>query len=295
VDKLQAMMVFTTVVDRGGFTAAGSKLEMSPSGVTKTIAALEADLGVQLLNRTTRRTALTEYGRQFYDHCTEILSAIGNAESSIRDRNNAPTGRVQIIMPYSFGRVTFAPELPRFARLYPGIELDVFFGDEPTDIIKEGFDLAVLVRDLTDSRLIRRVLHQGPQVTVASPEFVKDHGAPEHPRELADYDCIIGNFGDEWAYQENGGETMTVRVRSRVRLHSGDAVLEAAVAGLGYAQSTWWLFRKELQSGKLVTVLDRYAKPGMPVSVLYPAKQYLPRKVSSVISFLDEITKPTRV
>ena len=292
MNKFQAMLVFTTVAEKGGFTPAASKLDMSPSAVTKNVAALEDELGVQPFNRTTRRIALTDIGREFYERCTEILSALDTAEEAMRDRRAIPQGRVRIIMPYSFGRVTFVPELPEFCRRFPAIDLDVHFSDGPVDLIREGFDLAVLARNLDDSRLIRRILHRGPEVTVASPGYLKEHGVPQVPLDLVQHNCIIGNFGDEWKYRGPDGSESVVQAKGVVTLHSGDAVLEAAVAGLGIAQSTWWLFRKELERGSLVRILNDFSGPGLPVSVLYPAKRYLPKKTTAVIQFLAEITRP---
>jgi DNA-binding transcriptional LysR family regulator len=198
-------------------------------------------------------------------------------------------------MPYSFGRVTFVPELPEFFRRYPSIDLDIHFSDEPVDLIREGFDLAVLVRDLTDSRLIRRILHRGPEVTVASPSYIEQNGTPQTPADLINHNCIIGNFGDEWKFQDPNGDTTSIRVKGKVTLHNGDAVREAAVAGIGIAQSTWWLFRKELERGRLVGILNDFNRPGLPISVIYPAKRYLPTKTTSVIHFLTEITRPSSV
>ncbi|MFC0407753.1 LysR family transcriptional regulator [Roseomonas elaeocarpi] len=291
MNKFQAMLIFTTVAERGGFTVAANKLDMSPSAVTKNVAALECELGVQLFNRTTRSIALTDIGQEFYERCSEILAALDTAEEAMRDRNAVPKGRVRVIMPYSFGRVTFVPELPEFRRRFPAIDLDVHFSDGPVDLIREGFDLAVLARDLDDSRLIRRILHRGPEVTVAAPRYLEEHGVPHTPLDLIEHDCIIGNFGDEWKFRTADGGDTVVQVRGAVTLHNGDAVLEAAVAGLGVAQSTWWLFRKELERGRLVPVLADYQRPGLPVSVLYPAKRYLPKKTTSLIQFLSEITR----
>lgn len=291
MDKFQALLTFRTVTEWGGFTPAASKLGLSPSAVTKSIAGLEHELGVRLFNRTTRRIALTDAGQQFYERTLDILGSLEAAEASMRDTNVAPRGRVNIVMPNSFGRVTVAPELPGFVARHPDITLDIHFNDEPVDMIKEGYDLAVLARELVDSRLIRRILHKGPQLTVASPDYLKRYGTPATPGDLKSHHCVIGNFGDEWRFQDEHARPFSVKVMGRVTLHNGDAMREAAVSGLGIAQSTWWLFRKDIERGALVPILDRYALPGLPVSVLFPEKRYMPGKVAAVIQFLADITK----
>ncbi len=289
MDKFQAFVIFNTVVDHGGFSIAAKKLGMSASAVTKNIGRLEDDLGVMLFNRTTRQIALTDYGRAFHKHCVEILTALDEAESSIRQLGTAPSGRVRLVMPYSFGRVTFTPELPRFVERYPSISLDIHFSDEPVDMIKEGFDLAVLSRELDDSRLVRRILHVGPVIAVASPTYIARYGTPSVPQDLVTHQCIIGPYGSEWTFRHQD-QPISVRIAGSIALHNGDAVREAAVAGLGIAQSTWWLFRKELQQGTLIPVLSDYDREGVPISVLYPAKRHISRKTAAVLDFLKEIT-----
>ncbi|MDB5644198.1 MAG: transcriptional regulator, LysR family [Hyphomicrobiales bacterium] len=287
-------MVFKAVVDQGGFTSAARRLNISPSAATKNLSALENELGVQLLNRSTRRVALTDYGREFYQSCTEILASLEEAEAALRAKNTAAKGLVRMVMPYSFGRVTFTPELPAFFAEHPEIRLDVHFSDDAIDIIKEGFDLAVRSRELEDSQLIQRVLHKGPVICVASPDYLARHGTPSVPDDLKDHACIVGNYGSEWRFQSADGLGHRVTVNSVLTLRNGDAVREAAVAGLGVAQSTWWLFRKDLQEGKLVPVLDAFEREAVPISVCYPARKHVPQKVAAVLGFLKSITAARR-
>lgn len=291
VDKFQSMLIFTTVAEQLGFSAAAEKLNMSPSTITKNVAALEYQLGVQLFNRTTRRIALTDLGRDYYEQCSQIMVAMATADESMRNQNSVQKGLVRMVMPYSFGRVTFIPELPAFFERYPDIDLDVHFSDEPIDMIRQGADLAILARDLEDSGLICRVLHRGPEITVASPAYLDKFGVPLSPEDLTQHRCIIGNFGDRWHFKGPDGEASSVRVKGRVTLHNGDAVLGAAVGGIGIAKSTWWLFRKELEKGRLVPVLSEWSRPGFPISVIYPARR-LPSRMATVIQFLSEITQP---
>lgn len=290
MNKLQAIKAFTHVAERRGFTAAAKKLGMSASAVTKSIARLEDELGTQLFNRTTRRIALTDSGQEFYERCVRILTELEDAETAIRESTATPQGRVRMVMPFSFGRVTFVPMLPEFYRRYPDIVLDVSFSDRAVDLIAEGYDLAVRTGDLSDSRLIRRVLTKGPMLTVASPKYLAVHGRPKTPADLAKHNCVLGRFGPEWTFRNGNGGLINVRVNGNVWLWSGDAVREAAVAGVGIARSTRWLFRKDLEAGLVESVLEEYAVDGVPVSVLYPAKRHMARKLAAVIDFLVEIT-----
>jgi DNA-binding transcriptional LysR family regulator len=290
VNKLQAIKAFTNVAERRGFTAAAKRLGMSVSAVTKSIARLEDELGTQLFNRTTRRIALTDYGQDYYERCIRILADLEDAEAAMRESSASAKGRVRMVLPFSFGRVTLVPALPAFYARHPDITLDLSFSDRPVDLIEEGFDLAVRTGDLSDSRLIRRILTKGPMMTVAAPKYLAAHGTPETPEDLARHNCILGRFGPEWSFKRKDGSVFDIRVDGNLSVWSGDAVREAAVAGLGIARSTRWLFRKDLEAGAVVSVLDEYAVDGVPVSVLYPAKRHMARKLAAVIDFLVDIT-----
>ena len=290
MDRFQALQIFRTVVEQGSFTAAARKLNMSPSAATKNITSLELHLGAQLLNRSTRSIALTDHGRSFYDATVAILSRLQDAETGVRDANSVARGLVRIVMPPSFGRVTFTPELPVFLDENPGISLDVHFSDKPVDMIKEGFDLAVRSREQDDSQLIQRILHRGPMVTVASPTYLARHGEPKNPQDLSGHRCITGIFGSEWRFRTTDDSEERIQIKSAVSLRSGDNVREGAVAGVGIAQSTWWLFRKDLAEGRLVRILEPFECAAVPISVFYPAKRNMPRKVSMVIDFLLRIS-----
>ena len=219
-----------------------------------------------------------------------MLSRLEEAETDLREANSIARGRVRIVMPPSFGRVTFTPELPAFLDENPGISLDVHFSDRPVDMIKEGFDLAVRSREQEDSQLIQRILHRGPMVTVASPAYLAKHGVPQTPQDLLKHRCITGVFGSDWRFRLPGGGEERIQINNSIMLRSGDNVREGAVAGIGLAQSTWWLFRKDLAEGRLVRVLEDYEREAVPISVFYPAKRNVPRKVSLVIDFLMRIS-----
>lgn len=287
-----ALSVFVRVVEHGGFTAAAGKLGLSASAVTKTIARLEDELGTQLFNRTTRRLAPTDYGQEFYERCVHILADLEDAEANLRRGSAVTRGRVRAVVPISFGRVTLVPELPRFFARYPEIGLDLSFSDEAVDMIAEGYDVAVRTGQISDSRLTTRLLTRGPQVTFAAPAYLARHGEPETPHALAAHNCIVGRFGPEWSFRAPDGSRFTQRVAGNLVIGSGDALREAAVAGVGIAQGTWWLVRKDLEAGALRPLLEGWAvTEGNPVSVLYPPQRHLPAKLRAFLDFLVEITR----
>ncbi|MDF1610246.1 LysR family transcriptional regulator [Hoeflea sp. YIM 152468] len=291
MNKFNAIQIFVRVTEHGGFTAAAKRLGISVSAVTKAVSRLENELGAQLFARTTRQIRITDYGQEFYERCVQILAELEDAETALRHGATASRGRVRVVLPFSFGRVTVIPELPRFIERYPLIELEIDFSDAAVDMISEGYDIAVRTGEISDTRLNTRVLTRGPQVTVGTPEYFEQFGKPETPEDLVNHRCIIGRFGSEWSFRRPNGGRYAVRVPRNYVFNSGDALREAAVAGLGITQGTWWLLRKDLESGAIVSVLDDYADQGMPVSILYTANLYVPRKVRAFLDFLIEITK----
>jgi DNA-binding transcriptional LysR family regulator len=291
MNRFMALTVFTKVAEHNGFTAAARRLGLSVSAVTKTVARLEDDLGAQLFNRTTRHLHTTDLGQEFYERCTRILADLEDAEGALRLGSLSYKGRIRVVVPFSFGRVTLVPELPAFTRDYPEITLEMNFSDGPVDMIAEGYDLAVRTGDVSDSRLITRLLTRGPTVTFASPAYLKRHGTPKRPDDLVRHNCIVGRFGPEWGFRGPDRQPMTIHVNGNMVVNSGDALREAAVAGIGIAQGTWWLARKDLERGAVVSILPDYAQDGMPVSLLYPAQRHLPAKVRVFIEFLVAITR----
>ncbi len=286
-----ALGVFVRVVEQGGFTAAAGKLGLSPSAVTKTVARLEDELGTQLFNRTTRRLRPTDFGQEFYERCVHILADLEDAESTLKRGNVVSRGRIRAVVPLSFGRVTLAPELPRFFERYPEISLELHFSDGTVDLIAEGFDLAVRTGAFSDSRLTTRLLTRGPQVTVAAQRYLEQHGEPDSPEALRDHNCLISRFGPEWSFRGADGLPFTLRVQGNAVINSGDALREAVVAGAGIGQGTWWLYRKDLERGDLKRILAGHEAEGAPVSVLYPPQRHLPAKLRAFIDFLVSITR----
>lgn len=291
MNKFMAIKVFVRVAEEGGFTSAASKLGVSVSSVTKAISRLEEDLGALLFTRTTRQIRITDYAQIFYLRCVAILADLEDAESELRQGTGAASGQVRAILPFSFGRVTVLPELPHFYEKHPNIKLEIDFSDDSVDMIAKGYDVAVRTGTIADSLLNMRVLTRSEQVTVASPSYLEQYGTPEVPTDLKKHNCIVGRFGPAWAFLTEDGQPDSVQVSGSIIINSGDALREAAVAGLGLAQGTWWLFRKDLEAGRVVPVLKGFAAPGMPISILYSANRHTPRKVRAFIDFLIQISK----
>jgi LysR family transcriptional regulator for bpeEF and oprC len=290
VNKLLAMLAFVRVAESGSFTSAAAQLGVSVSAVAKAVARLEEDLGTQLLARSTRRLALNDDGRNFYARCQQILNDIEDAEASVKAAGETPKGRLRMALPVLFGRLTFLPRVAEFHGRYPDIVLDLSFDDRPVDLIEQGLDIAVQVGNLNDSRCITRVLNHGPRVTAASPFYLKLHGEPKVPADLAAHNCIISNFGPAWPFNDEGNR-IEVLVRGNLVVTGGDALREAVLLGLGIAQSNWWTLRHDLTVGTLKQVLEGYAVEGRPISLIYPPTRHVPRKLRVMIDFLVEITR----
>jgi DNA-binding transcriptional LysR family regulator len=291
MNKFTALHIFTKVAENRGFSAAARKLRISTSTVTKTVARLEDELGIQLFNRTTRRLHTTDYGQTFYERCVQILADLEDAEAALRAGSSSHRGRIRVATPFSFGRVTLVPALGGFLEKYPDITVELEFNDRVVDLITNGYDVGIRTGEINDSRLVSRLLTRGAEVTFASPAYLNARGTPRHPQDLRDHNCIVGGFGPDWRFKKSGEDPVTIRVRGNLVVSNGDALREAAVAGIGIAQGTWWLVRKDLERGDVKPVLANYAQMGMPISVLYPAQRHLPAKVRVFIDFLVAITR----
>ncbi len=284
------MLAFVRVAESGSFTSAAAQLGVSVSAVAKAVARLEEELGAQLLARSTRRMALNDDGREFYARCQQILNDIEDAEASVKSAGETPKGRLRMALPVLFGRLTLLPRIAEFNARYPEIVVDLSLEDQPVDLIERGLDIAVQVGNLSDSRCISRVLNHGPRVTAASPAYLKRHGEPRTPADLAGHNCIVSTFGPIWPFNDHGTR-IEVPVRGNLVVTGGDALREAVLHGLGIGQSNWWTVRHDLAVSSVKPILEEYAVEGRPISVVYPPTRHVPRKLRVMIDFLVEITR----
>jgi DNA-binding transcriptional LysR family regulator len=289
MNKLVGMLAFVRVVESGGFTRAAQRLGLSVSAVTKNVSRLEADLGTQLLARTTRRITVTDFGREYYASCRRVLGEIESVENALKQSQETPRGKVTLLCPMFFGRINLLPRLSEFYARYPEVEVEVRFGSRYDDITEEGINLAVVVGQLSDSRFASRTLTRSHMLCAATPEYLREHGTPKTIDDLLSHNCLVSRSA-LWQFRE-AGRTVELPVKGNLVVREGDALREATLLGLGIARSNWWLFRQDLPAGTLVEVLRKHRVPGRSISVLYAPTRFLPKKVRVMIDFLVEITK----
>jgi DNA-binding transcriptional LysR family regulator len=282
---IEELHTFVEVADAGGLSPAALRLGVSKSIVSRRLARLEAELGIQLLARTTRGAALTEAGATFRDYAARVCAEIDNARETLMP-TGALRGRLRVAVPLSFGPTHFAPMLAEMARRHPQLQLQTCYSDRFVDLIAEGFDCAIRVGYLPDSNLIARCI--GPVYTklVASPDYVKTKGAPESPEQLADHEALMQGT-ETWQFLE-GDTVITVRPRGRFKADNGTALVAAATAGLGIAYLPDCLTHDHLASGALVPIMTGYPPPPAGAYVVRPPGQHPARKIRVLIDLLIE-------
>lgn len=292
MDQLSALRAFCRVVEAGGFSAAATALNVSHTVMSKQVRQLETMLGAQLLNRSTRRLSLTEAGQTYYSHARRILDELQEADLAVTRHHTAPHGTLRLSAPMAFGTLDVAVWLPRFMALYPELRVDLVCNDRYVDLIEEGFDVALrLARDMPDSTLMARKLGSAPSVLVASPAYLKQHGMPATPQELAQHNCLrftLTPKPDEWEFSTPDGERVTVTVRGNLQSNTSMALRWAALAGSGIANTAAFIVRDDLARGDLVPVLSGYTLRARELYALYPHNRHLSPKVRAFIDFASE-------
>lgn len=284
MDRLDCDRMFVAVLDSGSFAAAARRLGTSSGQASKLVARLEADLGVQLIKRTTRALAATEVGQAYYERMRGILEDFDALEASVRNASGAPAGRLRVAAPLTFGTTQLMPRLIDFGTAFPGIQLDIGFTDRTVNLIDEGYDMAIRIGTPADSRLITRKLCDARVVTVAAPGYIARHAAPNSPVDLAQHDLIIDtNFRDPGNWHFASGP---VAVGGRFRFSNAEACLMAAEAGFGVARIPTFIAGPSLRAGRLVTVLA--GEEGRPhaIHAVYPAARHLAVKVRALVDYL---------
>ncbi len=293
-DSLYEMSVLTKVVAAGSLSAAARDLGVSTAVVSRRLAALEARLGVRLVNRTTRRLALTDEGASYHEACTRILGEIEDADAAAAAQRVEPQGLLKVALPASFGHKHIAPLVPPFAARYPKIQLAFSLSDRTVNVIQEGYDLAIRIGELEDSSLAARKLAPNRRVVCASPDYLKRHAAPRSPDELRQHNCLTTNdLQMNWEYKGPDGKRGVVRVSGHYACDNWEVLREWAMAGLGVALKSTWDVRRQLEDGALVPLLPGYDfDTDVAIYAVYPHRRYLPAKTCVFIDYLAESFGP---
>lgn len=297
MNRLDSDRMFVAVMETGSFVAAAERLGTSSGQASKLVSRLEAELGVRLLNRTTRAISPTEAGRAYYERLQPLLEEFDNLDLSIRDTARTPQGRLRLTVPLTFGALELAPALNEFASRYPQIELDVSFTDRVVNLVDDGFDMAVRVGRPDDSSLIARKLCEVRIVVLGAPTYLESHGEPATPEDLARHECIIDtNFRDpnRWPFRIGVAERLAP-VRGRIRYSNAEACLRAAEAGLGVACVPAFVAGEALRSGRVTQLLAGFETEPYGVHALYPHSRHLAVKVRALVDFLVERYRGTPV
>jgi DNA-binding transcriptional LysR family regulator len=276
------------VVDAGSFSAAARQLRTGQPAVSKTVAALEARLGVRLLVRTTRALTPTEAGQSFYERARRALSEADEAEAAARGAGAGLEGRLKVSAPVTFARLHVAPRLGAFLDAHPKLALDLVMDDRTVDLIAESIDVALRLGALADSSLSARKLAHAERLVLASPAYLARHGAPATPAALLSHQAVVyaqDVGGEEWRFRKGTAET-SVRVPSRLSLTAAEGVREAVLAGLGLAIGSRWMFARELDSGEVVSLLREWTLPGVDLWAVFPTGRLPSAKARVLVNWL---------
>jgi DNA-binding transcriptional LysR family regulator len=288
MDRFTSLTTFIRVVDSGGFSAAGRRLNMSTTMVSNHVHALEERLGTRLLNRTTRKVSLTEVGKAYYDRATQIIADLEQADDIAGAMQSTPRGTLRI---YTATHIVqfVAPVVAEFLGSYPEVKVDLTIGERTIDLIDEGYDLAIRLTPPPDSSLIVRSLATWRHVLCCSPAYLEQHGPPRQLAELSEHNCVrhaLYPFGDEWRFIDRKGMPASVRVSGNLTSNSGETLRRAALQGVGLCLAAGFLVADDLEAGHLIRLLPEYRPVELSMNAVYPHRHHLSAKVRSFIDRL---------
>src|SRR5579871_6788621 len=290
MDRIDAMEAFVTVAELRGFAPAARKLKLSPSAVTRLIAALEDRLGARLLQRTTRSVALTDAGARYLERARRILADVEEAEIAAEGERASPTGKLVISAPVGFGRLHVSPVLTAYLKRHREVSAELRLEDRMINLVEEGVDLAVRIGHLADSSLVARHVGNMRRIVVASPGYLKSRGEPRRPQDIAAHDTI--QFGapgrsTEWRFAEGGSE-VRLSYLPRLTSNNADAAIQYAEAGGGLTRVLAYQAAEAIKRGRLRIVLAKFEQPALPIHVVYPTSRLLSAKVRTFIDLVVE-------
>lgn len=297
-DRAAQMVIFHALIKHGGFTSAAKSLNVSVSHISKQIALLEDNIGIKLVQRTTRSLTLTEAGEVFYQHCEQLFGTLKAAQMDMESQRDDVSGKLRVGISQSFGTLHVIPAIDQLRQLYPQLKVEIHLFDYKVDMIEERLDLWITNNEELPEGYIAQRLADSQFVVAASPDYLIKSGTPSCPSELSDHNCLIYRSRERdytsWAF-DNGQESLCVTVSGDYSVDLAEAVRDAAVAGWGIAYLATYLIKEEFRSGQLIQVLPEWkASQIMPFFAVYPSRKNMPKKLSKVIEFLKQhIGSPT--
>lgn len=289
MSRLDEIITFVEVVNAGSITKAAERLGIVKSAVSRRLNELEDRLKTRLLVRSTAGLSITEAGRAFHERASYIVMEWDQAELAVTDAGANMSGTIRMSAPVSLTNLVLMPHISEFFRLNPGLTLDLSLSDRVVDIIDEGFDLAIRAGTLSDSRLIARKLTDMPRVTCASPDYLAARGTPATPGDLVLHDGLVSTNVPEsayWHYTDAKGDTFVARPKARMKVNNGEAVVSAAVAGLGIAAVPEFISREMIGLGNLMQILPEYRLSAGSLYAIYPPGRFLSHRIRAFIDFM---------
>jgi DNA-binding transcriptional LysR family regulator len=292
MDRLKQIETFVAVATKGSLTAAANAEGVAPAIIGRRLDALEERLGVKLLVRTTRKITLTTEGSAYLENCQRVLAELAEAEASVAEGGVKAAGHLRVTAPAGFGRKHVAGLVPQFVRQHPDVTVSIDLSDRIVDLVNEGFDCAVRVGDLPDSSLVSLRLADNRRVCVTTPEYIKRHGAPKTPQDLAHHNCLafssVASQPRGWVFRAAPAsqELLHTRVSGNMDCTDGQVLLDWCRAGLGIAWRSWWEVGTAVQRGELVTVLDDHAAPPNAIYAVFAQRKHMPLRVRLWIAYL---------
>lgn len=294
MDQVQAMRVFTRVVESGSFTKAAESLAMPKGSATKMVQQLESRLKVKLLNRTTRRVTVTADGAAYYERAARLLNDLDELEATLTRQQANPSGRLRVDVGAAAASLIIIPALPDFYRRYPDIQLDLGVGDRPVDLVSDNVDCVIRGGEVHEPSLVARRIANLSLATVATPAYLAQHGTPQHPLDLEQGHTMINYFSPRTGRPytnifEKEGERIEFAGRYKVSVNESNANLAAVLAGLGITQAARFAVAPYLARGELVEVLPDWAHPLIPIYVVYPPNRHLSARVRAFVEWTTEL------
>ncbi len=281
MNRFEELEAFVAVVDYQGFGRAGEKLGIAKSMVSRRVSELEARLGVQLLQRTTRRQTLTDAGRDFYQRASQVLFDLDEAEQSLAETSSEISGRIRLALPLGFGVGQLAQPISEFLNRHPRISIDTDLSDRTVDLIEENIDVAIRIGELADSTLVARKLARVHFAICASPAYLERHGEPRHPSELAQHRVLVySNLapGRQWSDPQQG-KTVNPRLQYQLSANNGEFLAAVARFGAAIVNGPLALMRAHIDSGELLPILEGFERPEVGMYAVYPPGRMISRRV----------------